>query len=287
MLAFTLALICLLFWGVGDFLAILAVRRIGPLATSVWLAIVGIVIALPYAAANLELLQEYTAPVLALNILLGVIFVLSNLTYSYAVRSGNAAVVTSIGASFTAWTAILASWLFSEDLSSIQWLCVGVVTLGLVLSNLNFKELCLTRLRFEESAYQAALATVGWTFYFALIRIAIAQVGWFWPTFLSLLCFPSVLLVEHLAGNNISLRFPKQQVVLVLVCGVLIRAAEFLYNAALRHGFTALVVPVAGSYPLIIVLLSMVFLRERLSAIQFSGVALTLVAIVILGATAS
>ena len=56
------------------------------------------------------------------------------------------------------------------------------------------------------------------------------------------------------------------------------------YYLALQQGKASVVVPVVGLYPAIVALLSVGFLGERLSAVQYAGVLLVATGAVLLGA---
>jgi transporter family protein len=56
------------------------------------------------------------------------------------------------------------------------------------------------------------------------------------------------------------------------------------FYSALQEGRASLVVPIIGLYPAIVALLSVAFLGERLSAVQYAGVLLAVTGVVLLGA---
>jgi uncharacterized membrane protein len=56
------------------------------------------------------------------------------------------------------------------------------------------------------------------------------------------------------------------------------------YYLALAHGKASSVAPVVGAYPAFVALLAVVFLSERMSAIQVLGVALAVLGIILIGA---
>ena len=56
------------------------------------------------------------------------------------------------------------------------------------------------------------------------------------------------------------------------------------YYLALQQGKASVVVPVVGLYPAIVALLSVAFLGEHLSAVQYAGVLLVATGAVLLGA---
>ena len=64
---------------------------------------------------------------------------------------------------------------------------------------------------------------------------------------------------------------------------VLITAADFSYNLGILAGYTSIVAPIAGSYPIVFVALSRLVFKEKLTLIQKSGIVFTLIGIVTIG----
>jgi uncharacterized membrane protein len=116
-------------------------------------------------------------------------------------------------------------------------------------------------------------------FYLALAESS--EAAGLWPLFAarvaSVTCF-GVLLV----GSGRTLRMSAPLVSLVAAGGVLDMLANLLYLLGSRLGPLTLVVTLSSLYPASTVLLARVFLRERLSAGQWLGVALAMTAIVMI-----
>lgn len=87
-------------------------------------------------------------------------------------------------------------------------------------------------------------------------------------------------------SRDIKLEFPKskQLVFLSLINALLLTAALFSFNIALDKGLTAIVVPIASSYPALFAILAYYVFKDRLSKQQVLGVITTLIGIVVLSA---
>jgi uncharacterized membrane protein len=123
-----------------------------------------------------------------------------------------------------------------------------------------------------------------WGIYFTFIKIPIKNIGWFWPAYISWWGFPLVYL--FMKSRDIKLEFPKskQLVFLSLINALLLTAALFSFNIALDKGLTAIVVPIASSYPALFAILAYYVFKDRLSKQQVLGVITTLIGIVVLSA---
>jgi drug/metabolite transporter (DMT)-like permease len=91
------------------------------------------------------------------------------------------------------------------------------------------------------------------------------------------------LLVVILLGRG-GLRGPLAGVRLMIACGVLDTAANVLFLLATRTGALSVSGVLVSLYPVVVVLLARVVLRERLTGLQLMGVALALTASALLAA---
>jgi drug/metabolite transporter (DMT)-like permease len=89
----------------------------------------------------------------------------------------------------------------------------------------------------------------------------------------------AILLHRRLSGRGSPLRSPAGGFRLAILTGVLDAAANALYVLAVRAEALAIVAVVASLYPAATVALSSLFLRERITPLQWSGVALALIGI--------
>jgi uncharacterized membrane protein len=79
-------------------------------------------------------------------------------------------------------------------------------------------------------------------------------------------------------------RPPRQVILWTVVAGVLSGAANLLYLLATHHGELAIIGVVSSLYPAATVLMARVWLRERWNRVQIAGMALAVVAVVLVAA---
>ena len=63
---------------------------------------------------------------------------------------------------------------------------------------------------------------------------------------------------------------------------VILRCGDFSFNFAISKGLTAIVAPIAGSYPTLFVVLSFLIFKDPIKKQQIFGIILTVIGIVLL-----
>jgi drug/metabolite transporter (DMT)-like permease len=116
-------------------------------------------------------------------------------------------------------------------------------------------------------------------FLFALARTSAA--AGLWPLLIARVCSVACFAALAVAGRR-QVRLPPAVAVAAIGGGVLDMLANLLYLLAARQGPLTLVVTLSALYPASTVVLAWTVLHERLTARQWSGVALALGAIVLI-----
>ena len=130
--------------------------------------------------------------------------------------------------------------------------------------------------------FYAIITTVTWGVWGALIEVP-EKAGF--PATLgyavwALTMIPCALVV--LTANGFRLEHDKRSVALGLLIGLTGAGGQLILFEALRLGPAYLIFPIVSLYPLLTVILSVIFLRERASRIQWCGIVLALAAILLL-----
>jgi drug/metabolite transporter (DMT)-like permease len=123
----------------------------------------------------------------------------------------------------------------------------------------------------------------GYTAALWLLRVPVRRVGWFWPAYLpTVVALPALYLLIRARGLPVALPREGGLWLSAALNGLCLYGGSFAYNAAVAHGETALVAPVAGAYPALFVLLAVRVFRDPLRGAQLAGIGLTLLGIVLL-----
>lgn len=124
-----------------------------------------------------------------------------------------------------------------------------------------------------------------WGIYFVYIKEVITKVGWFLPTYVLFFLAPFIFIWARLRGKSIHVPHGKSIWIPLILSTVLVRTAEFAYNAGIEKGLVSVVAPISGANPTLFVLLAFLFLKDPLKKQQIFGIALALTGIVALGLT--
>lgn len=282
-LAILLALITFVGWGTGDLFTIVAARRIGANLTTFWVFFFSFLLTLLFLPFAPHDISSITLPLLCLNIFLGILYVSGNVLISEAFRLSSAPLVGIIIQAFPAVVLVMSALIFKDPITLSQAVFISVIFFGVVLCSVDFKKIRNAERIFDRGTGLAIIAMIFLSFYFTFSRIPINTYGWFLPSFISTACFPIIYLFIRLKKEKFIV--PKQGKILfsVFMVGFLIRAGDFALNYGLSlPGASSIVAPLAGASPVLFIILSSVFFKDKVTRQQKVGIMITLVGIVLL-----
>lgn len=282
MQAIIFAVISYLGWGIGDIFGTIATRKIGAYQTTFWYLLLQIPLFGIFAFFFTDKLANLTIGVLIINIFLGILGTVGFLAFYEGLRIGNASLVGTIVASFAAVTVILSLIFLKESLTAVQTTAIIIIFFGLITSTFNFNELRRGEVKLGKGVLFAIIAMLVWGIYWAFIKIPVEQIGWFWPIFISLTSFPLVPLFMKYRKIQLELASFKRALLPLLLNAILLGIAAFSFNFAIDINLTAIVAPIAGSYPTLFVLLAFLIFKDPITRQQVVGIVTTLIGIVLL-----
>jgi uncharacterized membrane protein len=282
-LALLLAFISFVGWGTGDLFTIFVVRKIGANLTAFWILAFGFflsLLSLPFVPHNFG---AVTLPLLLINILLGVCYIVGQILVSEAFRISSAPVVGVIVPSVPAVVLVLSIIFFHDKVTLLQIISILIVLLGISLCSVDLKELKKAKTIFDKGAMLALIAIFLFAIFFTFSRILIAAYGWFLPTFIAVACFPLILLFAKKQKEKFIV--PKQLNVLFacLMVGLLIRAGDYAFNYGISiPNASGLIAPIANAAPILFVISSYLIFKDKLTRQQILGIIITLIGIILL-----
>jgi len=268
-------------YAVSDVVNGLILRRDSPLKVSVWVAIFALGI---FLVPMLVFFQDELARLNLVNTLLMLSISTLGLTAYFCFLTGmKRAGVTLTGVitgSFPAVATVAALVFFGERISGPQGAAIAVIVVGVLLSSVQGEFRSLLRDIHQSSLLWAFAASLLFGLFFALVRIPVQRIGYFLPAYAgNLVGIPLYVLIARAFGERDVLKPPKLVLPIAAIATVQI-GATILYAYALTKGKTAIVAPIAGSYPAVFVVLAYFVLRERIRTIQYAGVVTTVAGIV-------
>lgn len=280
--AILFALLAHIGWGVGDLFGAIVSRKIGGYSATFWSYIVRIPLLALYIPFILDDVAHLNVTNVLITGLLSLIVIAGNVLHAEAFLSSNASLVGTIGAAFVVPTVILSVIFFDETLTGSQVAAVIVIVVGLVLTTLDFNSLAKKQFVLDRGIVLSFISMLLWGVYFAFVRIPIQEIGWFLPFYFVFLFAPVILLI--MKWQKVALRHPNENQALPALIGFMVcsTVANFAYNLGIVSGYTSIVAPIAGSYPVLFVILSFIFFKERVQRQQLLGIVVSLVGIVAL-----
>src|SRR3989344_2128598 len=127
------------------------------------------------------------------------------------------------------------------------------------------------------------VGTIAGAFPIITVPLSVAKIGWFWSMYPGYLLFVLLALFGFVKKISIGELKNRDNLKLIIPMCLLTLAANFGYNLGITYGYTSLVAPIAGSSPVLFVILSRFVFREKLSGQQKAGIGLALAGIVLIG----
>ncbi len=281
--AIIFALVAFLTWGIGDIFGTQATRKIGGYLTTFWFLVLQTIIFAFVSIFFLNNLGNLTLKLFTLNVLLGFLGAAGLIGFYESLRLANASLVGTISASFAAVAVILSIIFLKETLTFTQTLAILVVFLGLVISILDFKELTNRKFYLNRGVLLSFIPMITWGIYWTFIKIPIKQLGWFWPGYISsVVSLPAVYLFIKYKRIKITGINSQKAFIPLFANALLLGIGALSFNSALGKGLTAIVTPIAGSYPVLFVILAYFAFRDPINRKEIIGIVITLIGIVCL-----
>lgn len=264
-------------YGAADFTGGLAARRAPVLAVTVLSQGVGLLVLLP---ALLVLGGEYSAVALLVGAAAGLVGTAGLVLYLVALATGPMGVAAPLAAVVGAVLPVVAGLLLGErpSVPALVGVPLGLLAVGLT---------CWTRKPpgggvgpARRPALLALAGGAGFGLFFVLLSVTPPASG-LWPLVGARISSVAVLVaVLALRRGRSSLRGARA---LAAGMGALDMTANILFLAAVRLGMLSLTGLLASLYPVVVIVLARLLLRERLTAQQRVGALAALVAVALIG----
>jgi len=291
-LAIVLGLVGAVCWGLADFAARFAARRVGAYRTLLFMQIIGFCLLTAYSqwAGGITRGVVPGWRTWTLAAVAGVINALASLALYYSFQIGVMSIVAPISSSYPALTLVLAL-LSGERFQLLRGIGLGVTLLGVILAATSFaansggasgsdaqagaEAAHAAQAHVARGVGWAVAAAVGFGFMFWFLGFHVVPLtgSMFSVWMIRLTAFSTLALAAAPARQSVSL--PRGSVWwLIAAVAVTDTVAFIANNAGLKTGQVSVVSVLASLYSAVTVLLAWIVLRERLERTQWLGIAL-------------
>jgi drug/metabolite transporter (DMT)-like permease len=273
-------------WGIADYFAALASRRVGALRVVlgfhlVAMALLGVLVVATNALAPLIWSQ------VPFFVAVGAVGWLSYLAFYGALAIGPISVLSPIVSGYAAVTVLLSVVIAGERLDVGETFAIVVTIVGVIVSSADLRQIRGIALE-RRAALGLLLAIVamaligGFVFGVAYRHRAL---GWLAPIFLAR-GFATLFLLGHSARRG--LRWPERSprlLGIVVLLGIVDTAGYISFNVGAQHAATSIVATASAPYALVPIAAGVLLLGERPTRVQRVGALLVIAGLVLLGIT--
>jgi drug/metabolite transporter (DMT)-like permease len=270
-------------WGLADYFAALASRRVGTLRVVLAFHVVACVLLAVLVAAT-GALDRLAWSDLPFFLVVGALGFGSYAAFYRALAIGPISVVSPIVSGYAAVTVVLAVLVRGERLSGGTALAVALVLAGVVLTSLDLRQLGRgTEVRALGIVLAIATTVLIGAFVFGVADRS-DRLGWLAPIFLARAASTVFVLAAAAARRELG-PFERSAPVLATIAflAVIDTAGYASFNLGVRRAATSVVATAAAPYALIPIALGVLVLRERPTPLQWTGIAVVIAGLVLLG----
>ncbi|NJK80024.1 MAG: DMT family transporter [Chloroflexaceae bacterium] len=266
-------------WGSSDFFVTRAIRTLGVLQLLLYLEILGVVSIVAILAVQ-PAIPNNSLDAWALAIVLTLLQTAGVLTLYQAYKVGTLSIAAPVASGYAVVTLVLAIGVTGEQPSALALGGAIATVLGVMLVSVVRGETGSTSLAGIPAALAAALffGVYAWS-----VEFIIPSLGVFWPVLINRLVdvvlIGGLLLVRRAQFIQPSRAMWRS----IALASLLSLVALVSFNIGVSTADTAIVTPLSSLASAVTVLMAWAILRDRLSALQWSGVAIIIMGVVLVG----
>ncbi len=268
-------------WGASDFFASQASNKVGNFKTLFWSQIAGLLTALiliPVFGFNLtnDPLSIFYV------IIVSVLYTVGYLLFYKAFEIGNISIV-SITINLDMVVAVILAVIFSHQSLTIKHLlAVALIFTGISLVSINLDELKNKKVTITAGIKEAIGAAIAFGIAQTLSEQVSETIGWLPTTiYIKLGLIVILLLVTLVTKNKLSLgRTTLKTKSIIGIVGILEAIALLSVEYGYMVGDLVVVTPISSALSIVTILMAVVFLKEKLTKLQVTGIVATLIGVV-------
>ena len=264
-------------YGAGDFAGGLAARRAPVLVVTAVAQVAGLAVLLP---ATLLMPGHLSLAGAGIGALAGVSGMAGLLLYMRGLAAGPMGLVAPLSSVVGAGLPLIVGVLGGERPGGVAWLALAVALVAIVCAGAGS--------RGDAAAGAGLVFGLGAGLGFGLFFVAVAATpdgAGLWPLVVGKVVSATLLVAVLLGTGRLLGQGRPAGIGLMVLCGVLDTAANVLFLLATRTGALSVSGVLVSLYPVVVIVLARLVLRERLTGLQLTGVGLALTASALLAAS--
>jgi drug/metabolite transporter (DMT)-like permease len=269
-------------WGLYDFFGGLFSRSIGnfrmffwsQLAGLVFIALLGVVF-----AANLNIPLGNVALISVASVLYAVAYLL----FFKGFELGNVSIISATMNLWAVFTMLFAFLILGQRLSSFQFVGVVMILVGVALVSLKWDDIKNQNINLFSGVKETVLAAFLFGIFWIFSEVISEDIGWVSTTlFVKVGIVLFMLLFSTLVKRELRVSQTSPKIMAtILFAGVIEAAALAVVNWGLTIGDAILVTPISSALSIVTIALAVVFLKEKITALQGTGMAIVISGIVL------
>ncbi|MCX6774067.1 MAG: DMT family transporter [Candidatus Micrarchaeota archaeon] len=278
-----LAFLSAVLWAVSDFIIARIIKKgESPEKVFFYSQLIGtIALAIVYFAFFSNP-ADLTQDLIIMLLVAGFLNVISYLFFYKGIEKGDLSIISPLSSCWVIVTVVLGMLFLNEQVSILEGLGIIICVAGILLTSFRLKDLIIAKfMNPYNGANFAIMAALSWGILFIFIGMLNSRLGWFLP----ILIIRAVSLVfasMYMGATKKSISLNISLLPVLFFIAVFDAFAFVAYSLAISSSYTVMVAPVAATYPLIVILLARIFLKETLGLGQKIGIGLALLGVFLL-----
>jgi uncharacterized membrane protein len=273
-------------WGISDFFGKKAVDKVSDVVFLFWLQLVGFIAIFVYVVFFGQWALAPVEKTPQIFVMAGVNLLASYLFYR-ALKKGKVSVISPINASYAIFTIPISIFFFQEHVSRSVLFLLAIVTLGVLLTSLDIKGIAkdgFDRKDLSKGVPDVLLNVLLLSIWIPFWDQFLSSNNWLMSLFLFKVMIMAILVIFVLV-KKINLKINDKKIFKWIIISGLLYSVGYI---SFDWGFgttphTSLITALSATFPAPTLLLSRIFLKEKLQLTQWAGVGLILGSLVVLG----
>lgn len=269
-------------WGIYDFLGGIFAKQIGPFKSLFWSQFAGSISLLALAFFLMPTFRV-SLSIFSLCSIAALIYAGGYLFFFRGFQLGNVSIVAATMNLWAVFTMIFAFLFMGQRLSPLQTVGVIMIVGGATLASIRWDQLSSQSFQLSAGVKETVIGAFLFGIFWNISEIISEEMGWLFTTLsvkFGIVFF--LLLFSWIRRGELGLSSAARQTqVIVTLMGIIEASTVALVNYGLTQGDAILITPIASALSIVTITLAMLFLKERVTRLQGSGMILAVCGIVL------